>query len=111
MAERTVSQILDAEYGIRGRPGTKVACPFCDRPYFFIKKDHSLGKCVSPSCLRFLTAQRHDAPARRTFSRLLEEMFHHWHQALLDLAPHPSREVPINTWWRSGRSLRKWSGT
>jgi P4 family phage/plasmid primase-like protien len=85
----SVSHILEAEYGIRARPGTKVPCPFCHLPYFFIKKDDTLGKCFHPPCGRFITAHQNDHALRRGFYGVLEEVYHTFHRALLELAQHP----------------------
>jgi hypothetical protein len=70
MPDLSISQRLADEYGVRGKPGTKVECPFCHQPYLFIKSDDTLAKCFFPACGRYLTAQHQD-PFRRGFYGLL----------------------------------------
>jgi hypothetical protein len=89
MSSRTVCQILEATYSIRARPGRKAECPFCHNPYFFVRKDDTLGKCFHPPCGRYLTAQTHDSSLRRGLYGVLDEVFRDCHAALLSLPERP----------------------
>jgi hypothetical protein len=85
----SVCRILEADYGIVGRAGTKVQCPFCQHHHFFIKRDDSIGKCFHPSCGRFISAYQDENPLKRGFFGVLDKLFHEFHRALLDLPQHP----------------------
>jgi P4 family phage/plasmid primase-like protien len=85
----SVSRIFEETYGITARPGRKVQCPFCNNPYFFIKRDDSLGKCFHPPCGRFIIAHHKDHPLRHSFYGVLEGLYQDFHSALLELAQRP----------------------
>jgi hypothetical protein len=85
MADTTVSQILLERYTIEAKPGAKAECPFCHRPYFYIKGDDSLGKCFEPSCLRFITLHGPGGSETISLSSVLADIYHDFHQELLRL--------------------------
>jgi hypothetical protein len=89
MADTTVSQILRERYTIEAKPGAKAECPFCHRPYFYIKGDDSLGKCFEPSCLRFLTVYGAGGSETISLSSVLAEVYTDFHQELLRLKDTP----------------------
>jgi hypothetical protein len=86
---QTVSGILEEQYAIRIRPGTKGDCPFCTHHTFSVRKDDTIGTCFHPSCGRHLTISSTTTPSRQGLYALLETMFRACHQALLDLPQHP----------------------
>jgi putative DNA primase/helicase len=86
MAQRTISQVLLEDYGLSIRPGAKGECPFCHHPNFSVKGDDSLGKCFHPVCGRFLTVGSENGQYQHSLSRVLEGIYHDFHQELLRLA-------------------------
>jgi D5 N terminal like len=85
MANTGISQLLRERYQIEAKVGAKTECPFCHRPYFYIKRDDSLGKCFEPNCLRFITLNGAGASETITLSSVLAEVYHAFHQELLRL--------------------------
>jgi hypothetical protein len=81
----SVTAILWESHGIAARLGGKVECPFCHHPTFGIKRDDQLGKCFHPSCGRFITPRQHDRQHRHSLAHVLDDIYHDFHQTLLDL--------------------------
>jgi hypothetical protein len=86
MMARTVSQVLLEDHSISIRPGAKGECPFCKHPTFSVKGDDTLGKCFYPSCHRFLILGRDNGQYQYSLARVLEAIYHNFHQELLCLA-------------------------
>lgn len=83
---RTISQILLEDHSVSIRPGAQGECPFCHHKTFSVKPDDTLGKCFYPACGRFLTLGRENGQYRHSLTRVLEALYHDFHQELLCLA-------------------------
>jgi hypothetical protein len=81
----SVTAILLESHGIASRPGGKIECPFCHHRTFGITRDDQLGKCFHPSCGRFITPRPYDQQHRYSLARVLDDIYHDFHQTLLDL--------------------------
>ena len=80
----SVSQHLEAKYGISIRPGGQGVCPFCRHDVTFsVKKDDSVGKCFHPSCNRAVTAGSLSADYKGSLSEVLDRIKADLHQHLM----------------------------
>jgi hypothetical protein len=85
----SVTAILLENHSIAARPGDKVDCPFCHHHTFSIKRDDQLGKCFHPSCGRYITPWQHHSQHRHSLAHVLADIYHDFHQTLLDLSEAP----------------------
>ena len=82
---KPVSAILSEQFGIDGRPGKKVECPYCHHGTFSIKSDDTLGKCFHPQCARFLAPYSGAKGHAGMLYQIHEKLFSDFHTALLEL--------------------------
>jgi hypothetical protein len=82
----SVTAILSQSHGIAARPGVKVECPFRHHQTFSIARDDQLGKCFHPSCRRYITPAQHGGQPRHSLAHVLDDIYHDFHRALLDLS-------------------------
>src|SRR5262249_49104069 len=64
--------------------------------------DDSLGKCFHPHCGRFLTVWSDRGEYRYNLTRVLDVIYHDWHQALLQL---PDNEPNALTYLQQERHI------
>lgn len=63
MQSSSVVSIIQHEYGIKAKPGSKTTCPFCQKKTFSITADDTLGKCFHPGCEKYIRRKKDYTPS------------------------------------------------